>query len=85
MLLLFERKQYGQCTCDVIVRSVRANINGFAVLGKRLWSGAITWIRGNPQHVGNAATLAVRGNISLAINIVPSETLTEYSAVVRTQ
>ena len=38
-----------------------------------------------PPLVGNAATLVVRGNISLTINIVLSERVTEFSAIVRKQ
>jgi hypothetical protein len=38
-----------------------------------------------PPLVGNAATLAVRGNVPLTINIVLSERVTEFSAFVRKQ
>ena len=55
---------------------------GFAVLGKSLKSSTIIWIREHPPCVGNAATLEVSGNISLTINIVLSETVTEFSAIV---
>jgi hypothetical protein len=58
---------------------------GFAICGKRLKSGAIIWIWENPPLVGNAAPLVVRGNISLTINIALSETVTEYSTIVRAQ
>jgi hypothetical protein len=40
---------------------------------------------GKQQFVRNGATLVVRGNISLTINIVLSERVTEFSAVVRKQ
>ena len=43
------------------------------------------WKRENSPLVGNAATLVALRNISLTINIALSETVTEYSAVVRTQ
>jgi len=36
-----------------------------------------------PPLVGNAANLVVSGNVSLTINIVLSERVTEFSAVVR--
>ena len=36
----------------------------------------------NPPFVGNAATLVVRGNISLTINIELGNTVTEFSAIV---
>jgi hypothetical protein len=39
----------------------------------------------NPKLGGYAAVLTVYGKISLTINIAISETVTEYSAVVRTQ
>jgi hypothetical protein len=58
------------------------NLVVFAVFGKRLKSGGIAWIWENSPLV---ATLVVRENISLTINIVLSETLTEFRAVVRTQ
>jgi len=35
--------------------------------------------------VGNAATLVVRGNIWLTINIALSDTVNEFSAVVKRQ
>jgi hypothetical protein len=40
---------------------------------------------GKQQFVGNCATLVVRGNVPLTINIVLSERVTEISAVVRKQ
>jgi hypothetical protein len=85
MLLLFVRRQERQCTCDVILIVVRANIGGFAVLGIGLKSGAIIRICEIPPLVGNTASLAVRGNIPLNINFVLSERVTEFSPVVRTQ
>jgi hypothetical protein len=40
---------------------------------------------GKEQFVGNGATLVVRENDSLTINIVLSERVTAFSAVVRKQ
>ena len=60
-------------------------LGGLAILGKRLKSGAITWTWENQPLVGNSAILVLGGNISLAINNARSDTVTEYSAVVRTQ
>jgi hypothetical protein len=57
----------------------------FALFGKHVKRGDIAWICVNPPLVGNVATSVVRGNISLTVNIVLSETVTEFSAVVRTQ
>jgi len=84
-LMLFATRQDRQCASDVILRNVRANIVGFAVLGKYLKSGAFVWIWENPLFMWNAATLVARGNISLTINIALSEEVTEFSAVVRIQ
>ena len=36
----------------------------------------------NQPFVGNAATLIVRGNISLTVNIELGNTVTEFSAIV---
>jgi hypothetical protein len=58
---------------------------GFEIFGKRLKSGAIIWKWENEPFVGNAASLVLTGNISLTINIALSDTVTEYSAVVRIQ
>jgi hypothetical protein len=55
---------------------------GFAVFGKHLKCGGIAWIWENPPFV---ATLVMRENISLTINILLSETVTEFRAVVGTQ
>ena len=58
---------------------------GIAVLGKYLKCGVIAWLWENQPFVGNVATLVVRGNIALTINIAFSETVTEFSAVCRLQ
>jgi hypothetical protein len=60
-------------------------LGGFAVFGKHLKSGALAWLWENSPLVGNAATLVVRGNNSLTVNIALSATVTEFSAVVRAQ
>jgi len=56
-----------------------------ALCGKSPKIGAFTYLWENRQLVGNAATLEVRGKISLTINIALSERVTEFIAVVRTQ
>ena len=65
--------------------SVRAIIGGFRRILKRLKSGAFSCKLENAPLMGNAATLVVRGNVSLTINIALSERVTEFSAVVRMQ
>jgi hypothetical protein len=52
---------------------------------KRIISGAVVGFRKTPTLVGHAAILVVRGNISLTINIILSERVTEFSPVVRKQ
>jgi hypothetical protein len=51
---------------------------GVAVLGNSLKSGVVAWLWENPPFVRYAATLVVRGNISLTINIALSDTVTLY-------
>ena len=58
---------------------------GGCIFGKLFKSCAIVRIKGKPLLGGNAATLVLRGNISLTINMALIETVTEFSAVVRTQ
>jgi hypothetical protein len=48
-------------------------LGGFAVLVRRLKSGAFAWIWENAPLVGNAATLVLQGNIALTIYIAFSE------------
>ena len=60
-------------------------MTGCAILGKRIIIGATAWIWDPPPLVGNAATLVVRGNFSMSINITLSEIRNEFSAVVRKQ
>ena len=81
----FATRRDRQCTCDVILWSVPANIVGFCCFGKYLKSGGFAWFWENAPFMGNAATFVERGNISLTINIALSEKVTEFSAVVRTQ
>ena len=38
---------------------------------------------GKQQFVGNGETLVLRGNVSMTTNIVLSERVTEFSAIVR--
>ena len=71
--------------CDVILRSVLANMGGVAVLGRVLKVAILHGYGKTPPLVENVATLVVRGNISLTINIVLSERVAEFSAVVRKQ
>jgi hypothetical protein len=60
--------------------------HGFSAVFEKIFkSGAITWIWENPTVCGNAATLVVRGNVSLTINIVLSVRGHKFSSVVRTQ
>ena len=54
-------------------------------MGNYVKSVAFTLLWETPPFMGNAATLVVRGNISLTVNIALSEKVTEFSAVVRTQ
>jgi hypothetical protein len=72
-------------TCDLILRSVCADIGVFAVFGKLLKNCAITRIKGKSPLGGNAAKLVVHGNISLTINIALNERVTEFISVVRSQ
>ena len=58
---------------------------GVVFFGKLFKGCAIARIKRNPPLGGNVATLVVRGNISLTINMALIEILTEFSAVVRTQ
>jgi hypothetical protein len=53
-------------------------------LGNYVKCGALAWLWETSPFMGNAATLVVRGNISLNISIALSEKVTEFSAVVRT-
>jgi hypothetical protein len=69
--------------CDVILRSASANIGGFAVFGSSSLVALLQGYGKTSQLVGNAADLVVRGNDALTINIVLSERVTEFSAVVR--
>jgi hypothetical protein len=57
----------------------------FAFFGKLFKSCAIARIKGKPPLGGNAATLVLRRNISLTINMALIETVAEFSAVVRIQ
>jgi hypothetical protein len=57
-------------------------LRGFAVLGNYVKSGALAWLWETSPFMGNAATLVVRGNISLNISVAFSEKVTEFSAVV---
>jgi len=57
---------------------------GLAVFGKYLKSDAFAWVWENPSFLGNAATLVGSGNNSLIIIMALIETVTEFSAVVRT-
>jgi hypothetical protein len=52
---------------------------------KRIVSGAVVGFRKTPPLVGNATILVVRGNISLTVNIVLNERVTEFSPVVSKQ
>ena len=52
---------------------------------KRIISGAVLGFRKTPPFVGNAALLVLRRNVSLNINIVLNERVTEFSTVVRKQ
>ena len=85
MLSKVARRQVRQRTCDVIVRSVRANTGGFHSFSEAPKSGDISRIWGNHRLRGKAVTLVVQENISLIINIALSERVTEFSIVVRTQ
>ena len=59
------------------------------LVGLKFWQARHKWRyymeMGKQQFVENGATLVVRGYVSLTINIILSETVTEYSAVARTQ
>jgi hypothetical protein len=55
---------------------------GLEILGKILKSSVIACLWENPRFMGNAASLVVRGNNSLTINIALSETVTHFSAIV---
>jgi hypothetical protein len=57
----------------------------FAFFGNLFKSCAIARIKGKPPLGGNAATLVLRGNVTLTVNIALSETVAEFSAVVRIQ
>jgi len=69
--------------CDFTLRSVGEG--GACSLYEEHLIGAFLWLLENPPLLGNAATLAVRGNISPVINITMSAKVTEFRAVVRTQ
>lgn len=68
--------------CDVVLRAVRDNVAGFAVLWKIFKSGAFLCLWEKPPFLGNTAILVMRGNIAQTINIAFSERLTECSAIV---
>ena len=67
------------------MRGVCANNWEFCSFAKLFKNCAIARIKAKPLLRGNSATLVVNGNILLAINIALGETVTEFSAVVRTQ
>jgi len=64
---------------------VCSDIGGFCSFGKEPYSGVISWLWETPQLLGNAATLVLRGNISLTINILFSEIVTEFDTLMRIQ
>ena len=60
-------------------------VGGVWSFWKRLNSGAFASLWENRPLVGNAATLVVCRNVCLTIIFALSESVTEFSAVVRTQ
>ena len=64
--------------CDVILRSVRVSIGGFAIFGSSSYVTLFQGFAKTPRFVGNVATLVVRGNVSLTINIFLTERVTEF-------
>jgi hypothetical protein len=84
-LLLFASRQSNNVRATLYWGAFVLTLVSLTVLGKRLNSDAITWICENLPLVGNVATLVVCENISLTINVLLSETVTELRAVVRTQ
>jgi len=60
-------------------------LGGFAVFGKSLKSDVSAWLWENQLFLENVAALVVRRNISLTINIVLSEIVADFGAVVRIQ
>jgi hypothetical protein len=67
------------------LKSVRANVGWFAVFGSASLLALKQENKKTPPLVGNAATLVVRGDVLLTINIVLSERVAEFSAIVRKQ